>query len=228
MPNFIDISGKKFGMLTVLRVHGKSKDNKYIWSCVCECGNSANIRGSALTRKRNPTISCGCFTNDQTGCNNGNYKHGHSIGGKRTLTMASYSNMIERCYNEKNTAYKYYGGRGIKVCDRWAESFENFLYDMGDAQEGYSIERENVNGNYEKQNCKWIPKNDQAKNTRKNLLVDMGDEVLCLSDACRKLGVIYTTGVSRHRNGYHISDNIKSLPVNPGINQLRKDIEGKQ
>jgi hypothetical protein len=214
MPIFKDISGERFGMLVVIGVYGKTKDKKYLWECLCDCGNIKNIRGANLTRESEPTRSCGCLVPHPSGENSALYKHGHAVGGKRSQTLKSYSDMIDRCSNPKNKSFKYYGERGIKVCDRWLESFSNFLHDMGNAKEGFSIERINFDGDYEIDNCKWIKKEEQTKNTRRNLFVDVGNNKLCLSDACKILGVNYWTGVSRHRLGHQISDKTISTPLN--------------
>jgi hypothetical protein len=87
-----------------------------------------------------------------------------------TRTAKIYKNMLRRCYNTNAAGYEYYGGRGIAVCDRWRESVQNFFDDMGTAPEGYSLERVDVDGNYEPDNCKWIPKRDQSKNRRCSLV----------------------------------------------------------
>lgn len=218
MPNFIDISGRKYGSLTVVKVYGKAKDNKYIWECLCDCGKRKQIRGANLTRKKNPVRSCGCIVHHPSGEGSATYKHGHAVGNKRSHILQSYSDMIDRCTNPKNKSFKHYGGRGIKVCNRWLAAFSNFLHDMGDIQEGFSIERINFDGDYEIDNCKWIKKEDQMKNTRRTLFVDVDGNKLCLSDACRLLGVNYSTGVSRHRLGYQISNKSISTPLNPRIN----------
>ena len=99
-------------------------------------------------------------------------RHGHYVSRKPTPVLVSWRNMVQRCTNPNHTAYRYYGGRGIRVCDRWL-SFPNFLDDMGTRPAGYSIERIDVNGNYEPSNCKWIPRLDQWKNRRKTNLAGM-------------------------------------------------------
>lgn len=94
-------------------------------------------------------------------------KYLNSTGPKHyTSTYASYMNMIQRCYNKNNQIYKYYGGRGIKVCDEWLESYENFVKDMGESKPTLTLERNDVNGNYEKSNCRWATKAEQNKNRR--------------------------------------------------------------
>ena len=114
-----------------------------------------------------------------------------SRGGKLHGAYASYRGMIGRCYTKSNSEYKRYGNRGIKVCDRWLgpDGFNNFLSDMGERPDGYSIERIDINSDYCPENCKWIPDKDQSKNTRNTVWYLIGGEKLCQADAARKLGV---------------------------------------
>ena len=102
--------------------------------------------------------SCGCKKKT----------HGYKHGLRKTKAYFAWGSMIQRCYNSKNKNYKHYGGRGISVCQEW-KTFINFYKDVGDCQVGMSLERINVNGNYEPNNCTWIPIKDQLKNTRRCL-----------------------------------------------------------
>jgi len=94
------------------------------------------------------------------------WKHGHSVGGKRTKTMTTYKSMMDRCYNPNCKAFVNYGGRGITICDRWKGSFINFLEDMGEKPEGLSIERIDCNKEYSPDNCKWENRLNQNRNQR--------------------------------------------------------------
>lgn len=95
-----------------------------------------------------------------------NTKHGHSVGEKPSTTYNSWAAMKQRCYDPKRSNYAYYGGRGIKVCDQWINSFDQFLADMGERPEGKTLDRIDVNGNYEPSNCRWVTAKEQTSNRR--------------------------------------------------------------
>lgn len=153
MPrSHIDISGQQFGKLTAM---SRSYDGKKsVWSCKCECGNVTSVAYSDL--KKGTTRSCGCLKKTAKGLSS---HPSYNI----------WSGMVYRCNNPKSSDYENYGGRGIKVCSRWAKSFETFIEDMGDRPKGFTIERIDVNGNYDPSNCVWASKKKQGTNTRKSL-----------------------------------------------------------
>jgi hypothetical protein len=157
----IDLSGKKIGKLTVIKRIDTNKHNVPIWLCVCDCGKEVkrsrcSLRGAELSGKDN----CMC-----TKCRS-NLRDG--IDGKSSMTeYKTLNNMIQRCTNKNNHKYQIYGERGIKVCDRWLESFWNFYEDMGPKPSPkHSIDRIDVNGNYEPSNCRWATATEQSHNTR--------------------------------------------------------------
>lgn len=100
--------------------------------------------------------------------------------------------MRRRCLNTTNARFEYYGGRGIKICARW-DSFENFLHDMGEVPEGYSLEREDTNGDYEPTNCKWIPRGEQPNNRRSCIFVEFNGQRQTIADWARETGIPYVT-----------------------------------
>ena len=190
MPSFINLENKTFGKLTVI---GKDYHNgRWYWICKCRCGNISTVNGRALTRTNKPTRSCGCLAMEScsSGKDSRNFKHGHAINGVRSSTLSTWSNMISRCFNEKNKSWHHYGGRGITVCDQWLD-FQQFLNDMGERPKGFSIERIDCDGNYCPENCKWVIKKDQPKNTRKNIRIYYKNQIKILSDWCRDLKLDY-------------------------------------
>jgi len=157
MPLIIDIIGKTFGRLKVLSFSHRHATHRY-YECACECGLTKMIRSSDL--RYGKSKSCGCLSKDASRLRNTT----HGLSGTRA--HISWHAMIDRCINIENVRFKDYGGRGIRVCESWLESFENFHKDMGDRPEGMSLDRINNNGNYEASNCKWSTPKEQAKNRR--------------------------------------------------------------
>lgn len=184
MPKIIDLTGKKYNRLLVTRFVGLDK-NGAVWECKCDCGNIKNVRSGDL--RSGNTNSCGCYRKDQTV--KAKLTHGASKNDNKTGTYKSWTSMKARCYGKYSIEYERYGGRGIEVCDRWKNSFEEFLEDMGERPDGYSLERKNPNGNYEPSNCCWIPNSQQAKNRRTNKYVILNGEKMIQSDAARALNL---------------------------------------
>ena len=131
-----NIANKKFGLLTAIRPHHKNNQQNWCWLCICDCGVKHVVSGYSL--RIGDSKSCGCLSREiasQTmrkigirfGHKNNNYKHGHTVGYKETTTYNSWERMLERCKNPNHDAYKYYGGRGVKVCERWRNSFNSFF-----------------------------------------------------------------------------------------------------
>lgn len=109
--------------------------------------------------------------------------------------------MKDRCYNEDNNRFYAYGARGIKVCDRWRDSFENFVADMGERPEGMSLDRINVEADYSPENCRWASTAEQARNQRTNVWYQVGDEKMIQADVARALGVHSSQVLEMRRNG---------------------------
>jgi len=157
--HYKDISGQRFGKLIAVS-YAYNKRYAY-WHCMCDCGNTAVIRSDTL--KNGNTESCGCLAKEWTQTGKMNRKHGMR---KHTIYKAWIA-MKQRCNNPKNKSYKDYGGRGIKVCDRWLESFDNFRDDMFPTwQESLTLDRVNNDGNYEPGNVKWSTWKEQGNNRR--------------------------------------------------------------
>lgn len=170
MGGFIDITNQKFGRLTALHRLPNKKGGHVKWVFQCDCGNTAIITGKQV--RRGGTTSCGCYRKEVA------KKHAETILVKlepHNKYIPSeckhlhwvWSAMLQRCKNPKEKGYHNYGGRGIYVTEEW-DSFRNFMLwaKKSGYQEGLTIERVNVNGNYEPSNCTWIPRSEQSKNRR--------------------------------------------------------------
>ena len=159
MSKKLNLIGNQFGKLTVIKYAG-TKNNRTAWLCKCECGNYTTVIGKNL--KNGNTKSCGCLHVENA--RKLFTKHGKS----HTRVYHIYSNILKRCTNTSNKDYKYYGGRGIAVCDEWKDNFQAF-YDWS-MSNGYkdnlTIDRINNDGNYEPSNCRWTTMKQQARNKR--------------------------------------------------------------
>lgn len=155
MGKLVDHTGEIFTRWTVIKLSSnKSGNGRNLWLCRCECGTEKEVLTGSLTRGKSK--SCGCL---------GNNRHGMH----KSKEYKTWQSMKERCYNERNKRYSKYGGRGIKVCDRWLEAFENFYEDMGDRPSDiYSLERLDVNKDYCPENCIWATYEEQNRNRGKN------------------------------------------------------------
>jgi hypothetical protein len=192
--------GHKSGKLTVVRVEYGHKAFQRNVICVCECDPQKEItfKHYQLTKKLDPKKSCGC------GSKGGRKKHGLGSrkNGKQDFTYTVWQNMRARCFKKYNPAYPKYGGRGITVCDRWKDSFENFLADMGyQEDDNLSIERIDNNGDYSPENCRWATAKEQANNRRSSVLIKIGDDTKPFIEWCETLSICPTTVYARMRKG---------------------------
>lgn len=128
---------------------------------------------------------------------------------------------MSRCNNPKATAYNLYGGRGIKVCDRWMESFSNFLEDMGERPQDTSLDRIDFNGNYEPSNCRWANSVVQARNKRNNLIIDYDGTTMCLEAWAEELGIKSNSILTRLKRGWSIG---QALLLEP---RFEKEYDGR-
>lgn len=157
--------GQRFGRLVVVKRVANNKRGQARWLCKCDCGqscerNSYNLRAGV-------TKSCGCLRKEM-GATLGRSTRTHGHASSRSLTYNTWTKMKDRCNNPKHTKWRLYGGRGITVCDRWMNSFEDFLADMGERPPGMSIDRyPDKDGNYEPGNCRWATLEQQNQNRRK-------------------------------------------------------------
>lgn len=205
MSKIIDLTGKQFGNLTVLRRVGSTPKTKagYVtttWLCKCAlCGGEVVMTKNSITDRINQ--NCGCVKIRKS-----KLKHGMS----KTPLYQCWQSMKDRCLNPNDAEYKNYGGRGIKVCDEWLGYYgsRNF-FDWALAngyKEGLTIDRIDVNGNYEPGNCRWVTKQAQAHNRTDTIWVELDGERMSLAQACAKTGVNYFTAHNRYKSGKTVSE----------------------
>jgi hypothetical protein len=154
-----DLTGQRFGTLTVIYRTDNAADGHTRWYCKCDCGNFKVAQSNNL--KAGNVRSCGCLAQEKAAVLN--LTHGLT----KTKEFKAWDSMKQRCLNPKNPSYIHYGGRGITICDRWLLSFESFYVDMGLSPSiNHSVDRIDVNGNYEPGNCKWSTAREQRLNQR--------------------------------------------------------------
>ena len=179
-----DKSGERYGMLTVI---GKDEDKSKPQQCYvivrCDCGTIKSVRYASL--RSGSTVSCNCLKKTH------NLIHGHNREGERSPEYKAWDSMMSRCYRVSSAGYEDYGGRGILVCEKW-HTFENFLEDMGNRpSDKHSLDRENNEGSYCPENCRWATRQEQAENKRSNILFTIDGVTKCLSAWCREFDVNY-------------------------------------
>lgn len=178
----INIIGNTYGKLTVLGYAGKSN-----WYCECICGNFKKVRTGHLTG--GATKSCGC-------------NRGDSHGMSKTTEHNIWCNIKQRCYNPNVNNYHNYGGRGITMCDEWKNSFLAFYRDMGNRPDNLTLEREDNDGDYCKENCKWATRTEQNRNRRNTIFVNYNNSKISLPRYCELKGLSYkliTTRIFTHK-----------------------------
>lgn len=177
-------SGDRYGRLTLLSSFVE-RSRRY-WLCRCDCGNEKVILQQSLPSGN--TKSCGCLSVEKRFRHGGYYLPEYSV----------WAGMKSRCHRSKDRAFKYYGGRGIRVCERWRESFKNFLDDMGRRPSPkHSLDRIDFNGNYEPVNCRWLENSEQNYNKRSNRLITFRGETLTETEWRKRLG--FGVGLIRQR-----------------------------
>lgn len=176
-----DLAGTIVGRLTVIEFVGSQKGHA-MWRCKCSCGTEKICAASNLVRKH--TLSCGCHKRDAL------TKHGECKVSGKSPTYRSWASMVSRCTDPNVKEYKNYGGRGIRVCERW-QDFRNFKADMGARPPKTTLERKDTNGNYTPDNCCWADWHTQGNNRRNNHFVTVCGEPMTMMQASRKLGIHY-------------------------------------
>ena len=184
-PRIKNKSGERFGRLVVKEIDMTKPTRKTFWICECDCGNLVSIRSDSLKI----TKSCGCLKKEQD-YKNLNFKDKQLHGLTNHLAYPRWRAMMQRCYNPKSERYNRYGYRGIKVCDEW-HNVKNFIEwaENNNFKKELSLERVNLDGNYEPQNCKWIPMNEQRWNTSYNVWHEYNGKKLTTMQWARKLNI---------------------------------------
>lgn len=203
MPKILNIQGQRFGDLTVVKeaneIHGKYRT----WECMCDCGNTKLVTSTNLIRGK--TKSCGCLKKVTD-------RNRFLTHGKKDCRLYSiWCAMKTRCNNQNSQYYYLYGGRGIKVCDRWLHSFVNFYEDMLPTyKDGLSIDRIDVNGSYCKENCRWATNEEQGNNKRTNRILTIDNNTGTMIQLSKIYNKNYGTVKSRLRYGWSVERALKT------------------
>lgn len=188
-----DLTGLRFGRLIAISPSGR-RCGAQLWTCACDCGKSVVTIARSL--RLGATRSCGCLAAElaaaRTRTHGGYWKRAHS----------SWTQIKQRCGNPNNPRFADYGGRGIKVCERW-HLFENFFIDMGERPAGFSIERLDNDKDYELSNCKWASRSEQNNNRRalRRMSVEFNGEILLTHVLAKRFGIHPSTISNRFKRG---------------------------
>lgn len=200
----IDLTGHKYGKLTVLRIDTDIPGKKKKWLCKCECGNETIVSGSNLRNGHTKScLKCGYESTKKAIT-----KHGQS----HTKLFYVWNSMKSRCENQKNKSYKDYGAKGISVCEEWHDSANFFEWALRNGyKEGLEIDRIDVNGNYEPSNCRWINRLENANNKTNNKYISHNGETKTLAEWSRFYDVNYKNLSRLLIKGYSMNDAIKRI-----------------
>lgn len=202
-----DMAGKKFGRLTVIEPLGDPDKIHTKWRCICECGNTVTPRCDGL--RAGNSKSCGCMQKEAAAASG---RASRTHGKSHSPEYNSWHSMKSRCYNPNETGYHHYGGRGITVCDRWLNSLDDFIADMGPRPKGTTVGRINNDGNYEPSNCRWETWPEQARNKRNITLIEYQGEMLTGTELAKHLGLPQHVVAKRLRCGWTL-ERIVSTPL---------------
>lgn len=194
-----DLTGQRFGKVTVLSRAANNKHGRAVWLCKCDCGNEKEIAAANLKSGR--TTSCGCYSR---GLKRKTGTHGMT----NTRIFHEWQSMLQRCNNPNNQRYEDYGGRGIKVCDEWIDSFVSFCeWSMDNGyDETLTLDREDVDGNYSPDNCRWVTNFEQQSNKRNNRVIECNGEKYILNEWARITGLNAQTIAWRIDRGWSVEE----------------------
>lgn len=208
-----DLTGSRFGRLVVSGL-ASSTLSGVTWECVCACGNKGTFQSGHL--KSGTTKSCGCLQREKT------MARSLTHSGTRDKLYGVWKNMKTRCSNKSVRGYKDYGGRGIKVCDRWSE-YANFRADMASTwRPGLTIDRRDNDGPYSPDNCRWSSAVEQGRNKRNNRLFEFMGEIKCISELAESFKINHYTVINRIKRGWSIERALTTTPRHLKRSQTNK------
>lgn len=214
--------GARFGRWTVIKENGRSKKGEKMYDCICDCGVTKTVSSSNL--RYGTSRSCGCLARELTS------QRSKTHGMSDTRLFNIWRGMRTRCYSKSDYHYKWYGARGITVCDDWKNDFHSF-YDWAmenGYQDGLSIDRIDNNGDYCSENCHWITQHEQTYNTRKNVYLTYNGETKCVSEWSDIIGISNGTLYHRIKCGWS-DEKILTTPVTvPETQQIMLEIDGQR
>lgn len=215
----VDLTGRRVGRLTITgyaREHRTASCLQHIWCAMCDCGKTTEVYGNNFSRGH--TKSCGCLRDEILGA--ASITHGGTRGRRTTPEYRSWLSMIGRCDNPKRWQFKYYGGRGIRVCDRWRSDFASFRDDMGSRAEGTTLDRINNDLGYDcgkhalcddckgrdaAFNCRWATQKEQTRNSRRCRHLTHGGRTLIVEEWSEATGLPGRLIVNRLKRGWDVA-----------------------
>lgn len=208
-----DIVGKRFGLLQVSAYRGKTAGGQHEYTCKCDCGSEKVTRRNYLFS--GTTTSCGCYRKSVCWQNRSSHRETirNAYGRVNSPEYAAWASMKDRCFNSNHRAYHNYGGRGIKVCDEWVNSFETFLQDVGRRPSArHSLERVDNEIGYLSSNVVWATQADQDNNKRTNRIIEFGGETRTLTQWATLQGMSKETLHSRLKAGWGVEKALTTPP----------------
>ena len=211
-----DLTGQRFGRLIVLSLAPRrvtsSGATRTMWNVRCDCGGEKAVEAASL-RSAN-TRSCGCLEIENRSTSN--TVHGAARQGRNTPEYKAWLQMRQRCYQPTAVRYARYGGRGIKVCDRWRNDFAAFLADIGaKPSPKHSVDRIDSNADYTPENCRWATAKEQARNKSTTKFLTLNGETRCMVEWAERLGWTYSTLLHRVQNGWSDERALTQQPRRP-------------
>lgn len=202
MSKFIDLTGQRFNRWVALSYEGDAR-----WLCKCDCGTIKKVHRSHL--KSGKSKSCGCLSREIASNSICMRNKTHGLYESNLRLYNIWHSIKQRCYYDKNINYRNYGGRGITLCDEWLNNFKSFYdwamkngYDKNAPRGKCTIDRIDVNGNYEPNNCRWVTQKQQSRNKRTNRFITCNGETKTIADWCEEKGLCHTTICDRLKAGY--------------------------